>query len=219
MTPHERAEQFLRDWRRTPGQEPMVEALEKAFEAHTADLRDLLAQQAARADEWIIKYNAACAERGSWRDQNYCAIAEAAAHQRARYKLTEERDAEMARADAAEAEVSRLQSELSEFQFDNGGILSSLAEQTRRADAALAQVTRYNEMAGKDADELARLRAALEPFAAMIKQDGSIDTMSMLYRWLVAINHVHVGSEILYASAVYDLSKAAQSALAGGDHE
>jgi multidrug efflux pump subunit AcrA (membrane-fusion protein) len=101
-----------------------------------------------------------------------------------------------------------------------------LAQQAARADAAVAQVERYNEMAGRDADELAslrareaRLREALEPFAAMIEQDGSIDTMSMLYRWLVAINHVHVGSEILYASAVYDLSKAAQSALTGGDHE
>jgi uncharacterized coiled-coil protein SlyX len=188
-----------------------------------ADLRDLLAQQAARADGLQAEVDALTDKLIKSGNAKADAKEDAAD---LRALLAQQ----AARADAAELKVSQLQSELSEFQFDNGGILSSLAAQTRRADAEKARadqlekgyrrnVKDQEEALDAALDREARLREALEPFAAMIEQDGSIDTMSMLYRWLVAINHVHVGSEILYASAVYDLSKAAQSALTGGDHE
>jgi predicted nucleic acid-binding Zn-ribbon protein len=94
-------------------------------------LRDLVAQQAQRADEAVARAEKFDAD---------------ALPRRQKVKDLEARlDAEKARADAAELKVSQLQSELSEFQFENGGILSSLAEQTRLANAALARESRLRE--------------------------------------------------------------------------
>jgi hypothetical protein len=62
MTPHERAEAIARAWELDdPSEEPgLTAAIAAAIDAHTADLRDLLAQQAARADALeaqVTRYN------------------------------------------------------------------------------------------------------------------------------------------------------------------
>jgi hypothetical protein len=175
MTPHERAEQFLRDWRRTPGQEPMVEALATAFAAHTADLRTLLAQQAARADA---------------------------------------------------AEESRKLA-LKRIDFEN----KAAFRYREQRDAALAQVTRYNEMAGKDADELAtlraeneRLREALEKSRelAVAAANADVDAATSLEPGTDVFGAAGIAKKVLVVEAKrrwahYD--NCIDAALAGGDHE
>jgi hypothetical protein len=52
MTPHERAEETICRWYKDGSHTSLVQMVVHAVEEATADLRDLLAQQAARADEW-----------------------------------------------------------------------------------------------------------------------------------------------------------------------
>jgi hypothetical protein len=199
MTPHERAERVLLDWE--SGKNELESIIASAIEAHTADLRALLAQQAQRADE---------AERGR--------VAEA---KRGDEVLTEF-VAEKARAD--EAENSRKVG-LKRIEFE----MAAKDRYKAQRDAALAQITRYNEMAGRDADELARLRAsearlreALKPFAEMhtkgeVEFAGRVvgpNALRALYRWLMDIEHVHTGNGIVNASAIWDMAENARLALA-----
>jgi hypothetical protein len=129
MTPHERAEETICRWYKDGSHTSLVQMVVHAVEEATADLRDLLAQQAARAD-----------------------AAEAQIKQR---------DATCARCDSKgpKAENTIWCASCLEWWREE---YRSQYEADEKLDAALAQVTRYNEMAGRDADELARLRARIE---------------------------------------------------------
>jgi hypothetical protein len=209
MTPHERAEAICSVYNNSV----LHELIAGAIEAHTADLRALLAEQAQRVDalQATLTHNDEAARRNI-------------------EHTAEERDAEKSRADEAKATIARMASGL---RCSSCGAHINAIEQER--DAALAQVERYNEMAGRDADRLAelnstldaalaresRLREALEPFAQMTVPRSinatprltGADALLVLWLWLRDINHVHHSCGVVYASAIYDCVSSLRAAL------